>query len=86
MPLKNKGRRKKMSDKVRLACIASGSGTDFESIAKAWKAGCIPEVSEVVLISTKKDAGCLDKADKLGIKTHIILPVKKKLPDRKSVV
>ncbi len=70
-----------MSEKrVRLACIASGSGTDFNSIATAWKNGWIPEVEEVVLISTKEGAGCLEKADKLGIKTHIILPVNKELP------
>jgi len=63
--------------KVRLACIASGSGTDFESIAKAWKAGWIPEVEEVVLISTKEGAGCLEKADKLGIKHEIVKPTEK---------
>jgi len=66
--------------KVRLACIASGSGTDFESIAKAWKDGWIPEVEEIVLISTKEGVGCLEKADKLGIKTHVIVPVNKELP------
>jgi len=66
--------------KVRLACIASGSGTDFESIAKAWKAGWIPEVDDVILFSTKEGAGCLEKANKLGIKTHVIIPVNKELP------
>jgi len=66
--------------KVRLACIASGSGTDFNSIAQAWKAGWIPEVDEVILFSTKEGAGCLEKADKLGIKTHVIVPVNKELP------
>jgi len=69
-----------MADKVRLACIASGSGTDFNSIAKAWKDGCIPEVSEVVLISTKEGVGCIDKAVNLGISFKIIKPFNKALP------
>jgi len=68
-----------MKENVRLACIASGSGTDFESIAKAWKDGWIPEVSEVVLISTKKGAGCLDKAARLGIESTVCLPINKAL-------
>jgi len=62
--------------KLRLACIASGSGTDFESIAKAWQAGMIPEVSEIVLISTKKGAGCIEKAKSLGVKFVVYQPVK----------
>lgn len=62
-----------MSDEqVRLACIASGSGTDFESIAKAWKNGWLPEIAEVYLISTKKGAGCLEKAAALGIKYRVV--------------
>jgi folate-dependent phosphoribosylglycinamide formyltransferase PurN len=67
--------RKKMGEQVRLACIASGSGTDFESIAKAWKNGWLPEISEVVLISTKEGAGCIEKADALGIKHVVYQPV-----------
>jgi folate-dependent phosphoribosylglycinamide formyltransferase PurN len=67
--------------KVRLACIASGSGTDFKSIADAWKAGWIPEVSEVVLISTKEDAGCLAKADALGIRHKVVRPGKKRISE-----
>ena len=67
--------------KVRLACIASGSGTDFFSIAQAWKNGWIPEVEEVVLISTKKGAGCLEKAGVLGIKNMVVEPRDKALPE-----
>ena len=68
-----------MAKQVRLACIASGSGTDFESIAKAWKAGWLPEISAVVLISTKEGAGCLAKADNLGIRHLVVNPENKHL-------
>lgn len=61
-----------MSKQLNLCCIASGSGTDFEAIAQAWKNGWLPEINEVFLISTKKDAGCLKKARKLKIKTKVI--------------
>jgi len=70
-----------MGDKkrVRLACIASGSGTDFYSIAKAWKDGWLPEISEVVLISTKEGAGCLEKAATLGTRSAVVTPIDKVL-------
>lgn len=68
-------------EQLRLACIASGSGTGFEAIAQAWKNGWLPEIEEVVLISTKKDAGCIEKANKLGINYRVYLP----LPDNFKV-
>jgi len=37
---------------VNLALVASGSGTDADSIMAAWKSGKIPEVEEIILIST----------------------------------
>ncbi|MCX6744839.1 MAG: hypothetical protein NTX82_04920 [Candidatus Parcubacteria bacterium] len=63
---------------IRLACIASGSGTDFKSIANAWKDDWLPEVSEVVLISTKEYAGCIDKANALDIRYSIVDPGRSK--------
>lgn len=71
------GEEKMAGKKVRLACIASGGGTDFDSIAKAWSNDQIPEVSEIVLISTKEEAGCIVKADKLGIKHMVVEPANK---------
>lgn len=49
--------------KINLALIASGSGSDADSIMEAWQAGCIPEINPPLLISTKKGAGCLEKAE-----------------------
>lgn len=60
---------------VKLALVASGSGTDADSIMKAWRAGCIPEVEDILLISTKEGAGCLTKARDLGVDT-IVVPCK----------
>ncbi|MBI4765401.1 MAG: hypothetical protein HY787_12480 [Deltaproteobacteria bacterium] len=56
-------------DKINLALIASGSGTDANSIMEAWEAGCIPEINPPILISTKKGAGCLEKARSHGLNT-----------------
>jgi len=60
------------SDKINLALIASGSGTDANSIMEAWAAGCIPEVNPPFLISTKKGAGCLEKAKNIGLTSAVI--------------
>ncbi len=61
-----------MGDKVRLVLIASGSGTDAVSIMKAWREGFLPEVKIVGLISTKEDAGCIDKANCFGVYSETI--------------
>ena len=47
--------------RINLALIASGSGTDADSIMAAWEIGCIPEINPPLLISTKKGVGCLEK-------------------------
>ena len=58
--------------KINLALIASGSGTDADSIMEAWESGCIPEVNPPLLISTKKGAGCLEKAENHGLGGYLI--------------
>lgn len=57
---------------IHLALIASGSGTDADSIMTAWENGCIPEVRFPILISTRKDAGCLEKAQRHGVKSVVL--------------
>lgn len=61
-----------MTEKVNTVLIASGSGTDADSIMKAYASGCIPNVNLKALISTKPGAGCLDKAEALGVPTKVI--------------
>lgn len=58
--------------KINLALIASGSGTDANSIMEAWESGCIPEINPPLLISTKKGAGCLEKAESHGIRGYVV--------------
>lgn len=60
------------TDRINLALIASGSGTDADSIMTAWEAGCILEINPPVLISTKKGAGCLEKAQNHGLHSGLI--------------
>jgi phosphoribosylglycinamide formyltransferase-1 len=59
---------------VNTVLIASGSGTDADSIMKAYVAGSIPNINLKALISTKPGAGarCLDKAEALGVPTKVI--------------
>ncbi|MEW6184637.1 MAG: formyltransferase family protein [Thermodesulfobacteriota bacterium] len=59
-------------DKINLALIASGSGTDADSIMVAWEAGCIPEITPPLVISTRKGAGCLEKAGNRGIPNAVM--------------
>jgi phosphoribosylglycinamide formyltransferase 1 len=60
------------TDRVNLALIASGSGTDANSIMESWAAGCIPEVNPPLMISTRKGAGCLEKAEKHGVRGYVL--------------
>jgi phosphoribosylglycinamide formyltransferase 1 len=62
----------KGTDKVNLVLIASGSGTDADAIMKAWKTGYLPEVNPPTLISTKRNAGCIEKAKALEVRVLII--------------
>ncbi len=61
-----------MADKLRLAVFASGSGSNLQSIIDSCRSGSIP--GEVVLvISNKKDAYGLVRAEKAGIDRHLFL-------------
>ena len=61
-----------MSGIVNTALIASGTGSDAESIIKAYINGFIPEIDLKYLISTKKDAGCIKMAEDNHITTTVI--------------
>ena len=60
--------------KVRIALIASGSGTDAYAIMRAYNNGEIPNIDLRLLISTKTGAGCLEKAKECGIPALTISP------------
>ncbi len=48
--------------KIKLALIASGSGTLANAIMQACRKGCIKSAEPVVLVSTKTGAECVEKA------------------------
>jgi len=57
---------------VRLVLIASGRGTDAESIMDAYRQGVLPNIDLRFLISTKTGAECLFKAEALNIPTQVL--------------
>lgn len=65
------------STKVKTVLIASGSGTDAAAVMKAYQLGVIPEIELCYLISTKKGAGCLERAAEFKIPAVVI--------DRKAI-
>lgn len=70
-----------MADKIRLAVFVSGGGTNLQSIIDNCADGNIP--AEVVLVvSNKKDAYGLVRAEKAGIDSHVF--IRKDFPDSDS--
>ena len=59
---------------VNLMLIASGSGTDAFAIMDAWQKGWIPEVSNIILVSTRAGAKCLEKAAICDVKAVTLVP------------
>lgn len=59
---------------LNLMLMASGRGSDADAIMKAHYAGQIPEVAQIVLVSTATGAGCLEKATALGYPSVVVKP------------
>lgn len=55
----------------RMAIIASGGGTTFEAIAKAWQDGRI-EASSMSLIATEPKIGAIKRAEDIGIPWSVV--------------
>lgn len=62
-----------MVKKLRVAVLASGGGTDLQSIIDASEQGMI-DAEVVVVISDKKDAYALKRAEKHRIKSYFVNP------------
>ncbi|MDO8566051.1 MAG: formyltransferase family protein [Candidatus Moranbacteria bacterium] len=60
--------------KLNLILIASGRGTDATAIMAAWRNGRIPEVSNIILVSTCAEAECLERAAEHGVKAITLVP------------
>ena len=72
-----------LSEKVRIAVLCSGGGTNFQAIVNAQQAGMIPHGEVVLVVSDHAEAGVLERAAPYAIKTEV---VDRKQVDRKSVV
>jgi phosphoribosylglycinamide formyltransferase-1 len=62
-----------MTNKLRVGVLASGGGTDLQSIIDASEKGMI-DAEVVVVISDNKDAFALKRAEKHGIPAHFVDP------------
>lgn len=71
---------------MNLILIASGSGTGANAIMEAWRRKQIPEIDNIVLMSTRPGAGCLEKARDLGVNNFVIEPPSSPLTSQERVV
>src|SRR5271170_3014241 len=55
-----------------LGILLSGRGSNFEAIARNVAAGRIPEARIAIVISNRADAGGIETARRLGLKTLVI--------------
>lgn len=71
------------SPPARLTILISGSGTNLQAIIDACKSDALPNTEIVRVISDRKDAYGLKRAEaaKIPTKYHGILPYKKRFPD-----
>lgn len=61
-----------MSSFAKVAVLISGGGTNLQAIIDRWAAGELPHVELALVVSSRKNAGGLDRAERAGIK-HIYI-------------
>ena len=61
-----------MSSFAKVAVLISGGGTNLQAIIDRLAAGELPHVELALVVSSRKNAGGLDRAEKAGIK-HIYI-------------
>ena len=71
-----------MLNKARIAVLVSGGGTNLQAIIDAQKSGIIKSGEVVLVISNKKDAYALERAEKAGIESLVF--VKKELGSQRA--
>ncbi|MGL6098055.1 MAG: phosphoribosylglycinamide formyltransferase [Fusobacteriaceae bacterium] len=59
---------------VKVAVFASGNGSNFQKLVDSQRENIHSEYKIEILITDKKDAGVLEKAEKLGISAFFINP------------
>lgn len=71
-----------MLNKARIAVLVSGGGTNLQAIIDAQKSGIIKSGEVVLVISNKRDAYALERAEKEGIESLVF--VKKELGSQRA--
>jgi phosphoribosylglycinamide formyltransferase len=71
------------SRRARIAVLISGSGSNLQALINACQTAALPDANIVRVISDRKDAYGLKRAEQANIPNtyHGILPFKKKYPD-----
>lgn len=59
---------------MRTALLISGGGTTAEAVIKAYQDKRLKKIEPILVIASRPDAGGVQKAKKLGIKTVVINP------------
>jgi phosphoribosylglycinamide formyltransferase-1 len=57
---------------TRIAVLVSGGGTNLQALIDAWKSGGLGGGEISLVISSRQNAGALERAAKAGIKTLIV--------------
>jgi len=74
-----------MGKKLRVGVLASGRGTDLQSIIDASEKGMI-DAEVVAVISDNKDAFALKRAEKHGVKSFFVDPYGKNVQDHEEAL
>ena len=69
-----------MRERVRIAVLCSGGGTNFQAIVNASDAGMIPDGEVKLVITDHREAFVVRRAERAGIKA--VIADRKEIPDR----
>lgn len=59
--------------KAKVAVLISGGGTNLQAIIDRWTEGALPHVDLALVVSNRRGAGGLERAEKAGIR-NLVLP------------
>lgn len=71
-----------LNEKIKIAVLCSGGGTNFQAIVSAQEAGLIPHGEVTLLLCDNADAYVLTRAARYGIESVIV--DKKRFPNRQD--
>lgn len=60
------------NQKARVAILVSGGGTNLQAIIDRWHEGKLPHAEPVLVVSNRKSAGGLQRAEKAGIRNEFL--------------